>query len=424
MNEHNHHHNERKPVNDEPMADDLTNINDALANDSTDDDDLTEAFLELKDETDFQVSGQMTANINNAELMLSYIVNQGIEIPQKIVNSVVKCKYMYQKHKWNPDIEVEFNMTFRELTNLIKPVTVDSLASSMSSELQDGFFDKILRAFKINKRNALAKRSARGYTIGTVVTMVILLTIQIYFYLGSTRLSSVEECESQLNEKFVRANELTILQNKAEDEYINSEANKVMEEIQEIDSRKMSSIELLYPWVYNIRMLTFSTGRFRSDTNVNKEKGDKINDRNNAVIQEAKSYVLILGIYVLPLLYGIIGGFTFVLRELNEEIRNLTFSTGSNVKYLLRILLGAIAGLSVGLFWSDIENAQKLGLSSLSPMLLAFLGGYCVEFLLQFIEKVANSFFKKYDPDNKPKANDEPKPAAKCENKQPEPKKD
>ena len=93
----------------------------------------------------------------------------------------------------------------------------------------------------------------------------------------------------------------------------------------------------------------------------------------------------------------------------------MTFSDGSNVKYLLRILLGAIAGLSVGLFWGDIEHAQQLGLSSLSPMFLAFLGGYCVEYLLQFIEKVANMFFKKYEPgaekspENK---KSEPKPAA------------
>jgi hypothetical protein len=34
---------------------------------------------------------------------------------------------------------------------------------------------------------------------------------------------------------------------------------------------------------------------------------------------------------------------------------------------------------------------------------LAFIGGYCVEYLLQFIEKVANMFFKKYDPENQKK---------------------
>ena len=30
------------------------------------------------------------------------------------------------------------------------------------------------------------------------------------------------------------------------------------------------------------------------------------------------------------------------------------------------------------------------------------MGGYCVEYLLQFLEKTAKSFFKKYDPENEP----------------------
>jgi hypothetical protein len=190
---------------------------------------------------------------------------------------------------------------------------------------------------------------------------------------------------------------------------VNTEFERVQSDIMELDAKRKANIEMLEPWVHFVRFLTFNT-TIRTDTIA--MSSIEAHDANTAIVQEAKSYDLILGIYVLPLLYGIIGGFTFVLRELTQEIKNLTFSTGSDVKYLLRILLGAIAGLSVGLFWGDIENTDY-GIASLSPMLLAFLGGYLVEYLLLFLEKLATSFFRKYDPEteHKEEKKAEPKPA-------------
>jgi len=384
------------------------NIND---DDTDKNSDFTAAlFQELQNEKKFDVSDSIVTNINNADLMLSYIINQGIDIPEKLVKSVVNCKYAYKKNRWTPDIEVEFNMAFKELTNLIKPVTVDSLASSMPSELKDGISDRIVKFFGRNKRNALSKRSARGYTLGTVICMIVLLFVQIYFYLGSTRLTNIEECGTKIDEKQNRLTELMIVQSSENENIaVNTEFERVQSDIMELDAKRKANIEMLEPWVHFVRFLTFNT-TIRTDTIA--MSSIEAHDANTAIVQEAKSYDLILGIYVLPLLYGIIGGFTFVLRELTQEIKNLTFSTGSDVKYLLRILLGAIAGLSVGLFWGDIENTDY-GIASLSPMLLAFLGGYLVEYLLLFLEKLATSFFRKYDPEteHKEEKKAEPKPA-------------
>lgn len=350
----------------------------------------------------YNVSNETAMNIERAELVLSYIINQGIDISEDLVKTVVDSKFMSRQKKWNPEIEVKFRMAYKELTKIIKPVTVDSLISSRPKPLSgNGAFEKMLSFVGKKERNAFSHISARGYTIGTIITMVCLLFIQIYFYIGSTRLANITECEKEIETKESRLNELLLVKEVNDDNMaVNNEYERVFSNILELDEKRKSNIEMLRPWTKRVRAVTF-TGQMKTDSiSLNSKDFDKA---NTAIVQEAKSYVWIIGIYILPLLYGVIGGFTFVLREINEEIKNMTFSDGSNVKYLLRILLGAIAGLSVGLFWGDIEHAQKLGLSSLSPMLLAFIGGYCVEYLLQFIEKVANMFFKKYDPENQKK---------------------
>ena len=350
----------------------------------------------------YNVSNETAMNIERAELVLSYIINQGIDISEDLVKTVVDSKFMSRQKKWNPEIEVKFRMAYKELTKIIKPVTVDSLISSRPKPLSgNSAFEKMLSFVGKKERNAFSHISARGYTIGTIITMVCLLFIQIYFYIGSTRLANITECEKEIETKESRLNELLLVKEVNDDNMaVNNEYERVFSNILELDEKRKSNIEMLRPWTKRVRAVTL-TGQLKTDSiSTNSRDFDKA---NTAIVQEAKSYVWIIGIYILPLLYGVIGGFTFVLREINEEIKNMTFSDGSNVKYLLRILLGAIAGLSVGLFWGDIEHAQKLGLSSLSPMLLAFIGGYCVEYLLQFIEKVANMFFKKYDPENQKK---------------------
>lgn len=360
------------------------------------DDDITHAFAEVaKDEVYTTATDQIQADVNNASSMLSFIVNRGIDIKKELIESVVNAKNQLAHNKWNQNTEIEFYMTYKELTKLIRPVTVNSLISSAVSN-KPSFLGKL---FGKQSRDSLSKRSVTGYTICTAISVILLLSVQIYFYLGSTRINNINNTYAEQDKIIERQKELSVILENAPNNIIyTTEMDELSSRYTELDNIKQSNIDLLSPWSQYIRKITFNT-TIRTDT---MPKSDKLYMKaNTAIIQEAKGYVLILGIYVLPLLYGVIGGFTFVLRELTSDIKNLTFSQESNIKYVLRIVLGAIAGLSVGLFWGDIENVQTFGLSSLSPILLAFLGGYCVEYLLQFIEKIVMLFFNKFDSDKK-----------------------
>ena len=362
------------------------------------------------------ISQAIRKMVENSETMLSYILDKGIDIDRNVVETIVKSKYTLDQGEWTASCEIDFRMAYKELTKLIFPVTVESLIASLPSPKDK--VGKIAQFLGRDHLGALSSRSVNIYTSLTCITMIMLMVIQIYFYLGSTRLNNIQQCNQKIAQKETRKAELMlVLDNGAENSAISLENENLENELFELNAEKQCNIELLVPWIQYIRNITF-----------NQNGNDIVSDVENAenttaaaedaliasveTIQEAQSYLLILGIYILPLIYGLIGGFTFVLRELISEIRGLTFSRGTNTKYLLRIILGAIAGLSVGLFWGDLEKTQQFGIASLSPMLLAFLAGYCVEYLFMFVEKFVLDFFKRNESSSE-KSRDNAKETAK-----------
>jgi len=120
-----------------------------------------------------------------------------------------------------------------------------------------------------------------------------------------------------------------------------------------------------------------------------------ISTQNVVIVQQAKSLIIILNQYILPLLYGLLGGFAFVLRSLANETKKLIYTPTSNIEYGLRIHLGALAGLVVGFLWGDFQGKSFGIVESLSPLAVAFLAGYSVDFLFRPYRFCSRKYSKK-----------------------------
>ncbi len=92
--------------------------------------------------------------------------------------------------------------------------------------------------------------------------------------------------------------------------------------------------------------------------------------------------------YFLPLLYGLLGACTYVLRQLSIEVKQLTYYRVSEIRYGLRLALGALGGMAISWF---VKPDDGSALGSLGPMALAFLTGYNVELLFAIMDKIINS---------------------------------
>lgn len=125
---------------------------------------------------------------------------------------------------------------------------------------------------------------------------------------------------------------------------------------------------------------------------------------------------------ILPLLFGFCGTAVFLTRRIIQSIQSHTY-TGVHTTTFLRVILGSFCGFFLGYLGSTNElvnlltfdvspNAGKPDLSLVSPLTLAFVGGYSVDILVsilnRFIYAVTNDdkylptsemINKKVDPD-------------------------
>jgi hypothetical protein len=102
--------------------------------------------------------------------------------------------------------------------------------------------------------------------------------------------------------------------------------------------------------------------------------------------------------YILPLLYGALGAFAFILRKLSDPVGKLTYAYDTRVSYTLRLHIGALGGLAVGWFIngnapiSGLGGSAASGLVALSPLALAFVAGYASDLLFTALDKVVAAF--------------------------------
>ena len=88
---------------------------------------------------------------------------------------------------------------------------------------------------------------------------------------------------------------------------------------------------------------------------------------------------------MVPLLLGAIGACTYVLRLMSQQIADTTFSSTSPIRHFVRVALGALAGVAIGLGGFAPENG-------LSAAALAFLAGYAVEPVFATLDAFAAKF--------------------------------
>ena len=104
----------------------------------------------------------------------------------------------------------------------------------------------------------------------------------------------------------------------------------------------------------------------------------------NEILQKTWIYNAAYNAFV-PMLLGALGACTYVLRLVSDEIKETTFSKTSPIRNVVRVALGALAGVVIG-FGGIVTGT---GLSSAA---LAFIAGYAVEPVFSTLDGIAERF--------------------------------
>jgi len=105
-------------------------------------------------------------------------------------------------------------------------------------------------------------------------------------------------------------------------------------------------------------------------------------------LQQIRLIVANLGGYWIPMFMGLLGAMTFILRALTIQLREFAYVPRSMSIGVIRICLGAVAGVFGALLAPTTEGALK----GLPPLFIPFVFGYGIEILFSLMDNVVTSF--------------------------------
>ncbi len=336
--------------------------------------------------------------LNNAELLLNHIAEQGLDVKDEHIEVITRAKQAFEAGEWNTQIEIQFWSVYKYLAKISYPVTVEAVIAAHEHRIKHPTWWHKL--WKKTRRNTLTYKAVKFYTGFTIVTLIIIVILHITYSIGSIRLYKIQSIDQKMAAIEKQLDQLDMIAGtNAVNQNIEVQKEKLLNQLYEINFEKENAIKLLESWLKTIKKFTFSEKSYEQRLAELKKQAQSSNlpappspdesvDVRIGIIQEAQNYILVLGLYILPMLYGLLGALTFVLMDLAQSTKKMLFTKESNIIHTLDITLGTIAGLAVGVFWNDIKHQQQIRLvNSLGPLIVAFLGGFMVEYVFKVLEK-------------------------------------
>lgn len=359
--------------------------------------------------------------VYGSELILTYIVQEGIEIERDILNTIIEAKRRIKEGPFSIDFEIRFWTVFNKLTNQIKPVTILSLKSSLGAYE----FDR-----KGGKKKLLGSQKAVfRYGLLAVITLFSLMSLQIYWIVGD---KAVDGILGFFEERAAIKEQLEDLKYLSRNQSSDVEYNRLNDAYKIADQKLDAQYKLLLGWnrywqallisdkadldvtefnkfKYENELANIDTSLERLNSDTESAKYDELEQKKVSILQQieedkarqkmfvsifsARSVLSSLQQYFLPLSYGLLGAITFILRVLSDQIHQHTYSYESEINFKLKLALGALAGMAVG--WFFASDSTLLG--SFSPLALAFLFGYNVDIFFALMDQAVsrvNTFLK------------------------------
>ncbi len=356
--------------------------------------------------------------LNNCARLLKFAAEhrRQKDLPDSVVSTITHSWELRENGRWDPDAAKSFWMAYSSLCDLIQPATVDTIESNSPRVTTWRWFP-----FGARIKTCLSRRFAH-LCMGTLLFLLLLALVSGYLASSADSLSR----EVQM----LRADaDKNALQVRADIDGVKSDIERLMTDDKtkgNFDAQKgafeQDLINIAFPAETALKISQLREHLqnlyYYTDTMYQKVKaisaitrlkgfddyvkGDLtpvpilqhalanltayyLNRRDmNDTLQRAWILTTIYNAFV-PMLLGALGACTYVLRLISDEIRETTFSSTSPVRNVMRIALGALAGVIIG-FGGIVTGT---GLSSAA---LSFIAGYAVEPVFSTLDGIAERF--------------------------------
>ncbi len=346
--------------------------------------------MNTQNTTVMPISADMEKSIMDSQKLIAHLAKSGsIELDPRVTGVLVSAKKNLIQKEWTIQEENEFLIAYDKLATQAHPVNIDSLNAIFPVDTG-----------KKNSAKSDADKAVSWYRRYTMVTLIVLLVCQVYWLVGHDLRTNLQALFEQ--------REYT--QSLIDQGKVHEPGEPLLSVQLQVQNQKLdANYKLLMYWnqawllgsSFSDAMPKYFQAKYEqrkkileADITNNAQELDKLalERKLHQVRMVLFEYILAADFileafqaYFLPLLYGLFGAFIYVLRNLMAEIKMRTYSHDSEVKFRLRLTLGALGGMIIGWFFQPDEAS---GLASLSPMALAFLMGYNIELLFSIMDRV------------------------------------
>lgn len=358
--------------------------------------------------------------VREAELLLAYTSRHGLEFDKKSAEVVAKSRYLFaEPGNWLPQDETTFWEAYNALSVALAPVSVASIKAREDEPARSLLFRIAKCLSKGRFTSSITRWYAWHYGIRTLVILILLIFVQIYWASGVRMLDKLDEQKKiydDIRESYISSG-LAVTGNKEKPEKIQAPASaegskgeKAILHFADNNRFRLKGAKRKYDAEYQVFERIWQPDFLRHSNdlravayssptgNDQRKEFEKLLDEFACKVASAdvtRLWLQMIQTNILPMLYGLLGAAAYVLRRLTKRIREVTYVPTQNTGFGLRMQLGALAGLAIGWFYKPEAGT----VSSLSPFAISFLAGYSVELFFSAMDKLVHAF---EDLDNKP----------------------
>jgi hypothetical protein len=356
--------------------------------------------------------------LKDASVLIKYAAESPKALPDSVMVPIATAWKAQEENAWGPDVSSKFWTAYSALCDLLKPVTLETIAAGQPTKsLRWIFFGDVVQS-------TLAEQVARRYRILLIVLLAIAVTLG-FVASAATRISDeVKEFVTQgnaaamdvaaaLSSIQIDLDRITpvdgdVLKLSLDDPRIGPETRAKITSLRVKVQDMYYAIDMMTERANRIASLT-SFYRVRSIASMKDyQPGDlsrlptleagyanvqayyQVRRTVGALSESEGSIVNLTILYygynaLVPLLFGAIGACTYVLRLISDQIRETSFSATSPVRHSVRVLLGTLAGFAVGV--GGIATSAGLTLAA-----VAFVAGYSIEPVFATMDSIAEKF--------------------------------
>jgi hypothetical protein len=320
--------------------------------------------------------------IDDAQLLLAHAASHGIDLAPELVKNLVSAKELLALDLADP-ATYERQSTFwdarNQLSKAVQPVSIASLKASTQTGpmvLYRSLLGALSRSARTGQQISPAERSVLWFRFLASLALFFLLTVQVYWVVGSSVISETTKILDQ-----VRNNKLAMANLNIDD----PKSQSLEAEFDELNKEISIRYGILERWndVWGVPLKFFGHKPTAAVANPSYENLQSARLAGEFVAQSIERYLL-------PLLYGWLGACLYVLRKLAQEIKALSYTAEQDMLYRLRIYMGTLAGLIV-VWFMPVAQADP-NIKSLSVFAVALLVGYSIDLLFALLDRIINAF--------------------------------